>query len=105
MFDPCLFPREVDAKLKDNHTVLDPFAPHYMAAVEARFQLRKTLRGVLTRAISYCQGLMHTREMSYVSDVNKYSKAPTLCKARELNLTLPSPYLHQWCVLKSSERG
>ena len=39
---------------------------------------------------------MYTREISQVSVVNKYSKA------KELNLTLPPSYLHQWCVLKSS---
>ena len=40
-----------------------------MAAVEARFQLRKTLREILTRAIPYCEGLRHTREISEVSVV------------------------------------
>ena len=45
---------------------------------------------------------MHTREISQVTFVHKYSKAANLCKARELNLTLPPSYLHQWGVLKSS---
>ena len=30
--DPCLFRREVDARLKDEHTSLDPF-DHHTAAI------------------------------------------------------------------------
>ena len=101
-FGTCLFPREVDAAFKDKHTPSDPFA-HYMAAVHrSQISVTQTLRGILTPTIPYCKGLMHTREISQVSVVNKYSKAPNLCKAKELNLTLPPSYLHQWCVLKSS---
>ena len=76
-----------------------------MAAVHrSQVSVTQTLRGILTRAIPYCKGLMHTREISQVSVVNKYGKAPNLCKVRELNLTLPPSYLNQWCVLKSSVR-
>ena len=51
--------------------------------------------------IPYRAGLRHTSEVSQVSVVNKYSKAPNLYKERELKLTFPPSYLQQWYVLKS----
>ena len=46
----------------------------------------------VTQTSSYCAGFGHSREIPPVSVVDKYSKAPSLRKGRELHLTLPPSY-------------
>ena len=70
-FDPCLSHRDTDAKLKDEQTSLAPFDDHMAAAHGGPcFQLRIDIVTVV-------------KEISQISDVNKYRKVPDSGEARE----------------------
>ena len=100
--DPCLLRREVDARIKDEHTSWDPF-DDYMAAVH-RSQISvmqhssrelEAIDAVLWRLKAYL-GIFTT----FV--VNKYSKEPNSRKESEVHFSRPPSYLHQRHILKSS---
>ena len=72
-FDPGSSHRDAHAKLKDEKTSLDPFDDHMGAAHGSHVLVTHRYRVV--------------NEVSQISVVNKYSKAPNSGEAREVHLS------------------
>ena len=85
-FDPCLSHRDADAKLKDEQTSLALFDDHMAAAHGSHVSVIDTVTII--------------KEISRISVVNKYSKAPDSSEARESCCRQSS--FQQPKVLKSS---
>ena len=89
----CLFRREADARLKDEHILLDPFDDHTAVVHRSQSSVSQNSSWEL-EAIDTVLCSRHTREFSQLSVMNKYGKEPNSRKVREVHLSLPPSYLH-----------